>query len=292
VWPLQQLIRALGAYFVRRDSGNPLYRRVLERYVQIAVEGGVTQAVFPEGGLSRDGLMRQPRIGLLDYMLRNFDPDGERDIVFVPVALNYDRVLEDRTLLAENDPDAEQRSGLATVKMMFKILGRGVKLRMRGQLYRFGYACANFGSPISMRAYAREQGWNPRREEKDERIPKVFELAGYLIDRVGKLVPVLPVSLLATVFLREPEIWMNEEELKVRSRALKENLKARGANIYVPREDPDYFVTVGLRMLTLRRLLDEDDGRYRVKDSERRLLTYYANAIEPLTRGLGSGNSL
>ncbi|MDB4224921.1 1-acyl-sn-glycerol-3-phosphate acyltransferase, partial [Granulosicoccus sp.] len=47
IWPLQQLIRAMGGYFVRRDSGDPLYRRVLECYVQMAAEGGVPQAVFP-----------------------------------------------------------------------------------------------------------------------------------------------------------------------------------------------------------------------------------------------------
>ncbi|MCK4579489.1 MAG: 1-acyl-sn-glycerol-3-phosphate acyltransferase, partial [Candidatus Marinimicrobia bacterium] len=54
VWPVQQLIRSLGAYFVRRNSGNKLYRRVLARYVQKATQARVVQAVFPEGGLSRD----------------------------------------------------------------------------------------------------------------------------------------------------------------------------------------------------------------------------------------------
>ena len=36
IWPLQGLIRAMGAYFVRRNSGDPLYRTVLQRYVQMA----------------------------------------------------------------------------------------------------------------------------------------------------------------------------------------------------------------------------------------------------------------
>ena len=36
IWPLQQLIRSMGAYFVRRNSGDPLYRRVLERYIHMA----------------------------------------------------------------------------------------------------------------------------------------------------------------------------------------------------------------------------------------------------------------
>src|SRR5579885_1575327 len=110
IWPLETLIRTLGAYFVRRNSGDPLYRRVLERYIHMATEGGVTQAAYPEGGLSRDGRLRPPKLGLLDYMLRGFDPQGERDVVFIPVGINYDRVLEDRTLLLDvPDPEGAVR---------------------------------------------------------------------------------------------------------------------------------------------------------------------------------------
>ena len=100
VWALQSLIRAMGGYFVRRDSSNALYRKVLARYVHMATTSGVAQAVFPEGGLTRDGSLRPPKLGLLSYMVSGFDPNGPRDIVFVPVGLNYDRVLEDRVLTA------------------------------------------------------------------------------------------------------------------------------------------------------------------------------------------------
>ena len=72
IWPLSALIRAMGAYFVRRNSSDELYRRVLERYIAMATEAGVPQAVFPEGGLTRDGRMREPKLGVLDYMLRGF----------------------------------------------------------------------------------------------------------------------------------------------------------------------------------------------------------------------------
>lgn len=98
VWPLQPLIRSMGAYFIRRKSRNLLYRRVLARYVQLATEGGVTQAIFPEGGLSRNGKLGDPKLGLLSYILGDYDPETSRNVVFVPVGLNYDRVLEDRVL--------------------------------------------------------------------------------------------------------------------------------------------------------------------------------------------------
>ena len=99
----------MGAYFVRRNSGDALYRTVLARYVQMASAAGVTQAVFPEGGLSVDGRLRAPRFGLLDYMLKSFDERDEedrRDLVFIPVGLNYDRVLEDRSQLLKLHPQA------------------------------------------------------------------------------------------------------------------------------------------------------------------------------------------
>ena len=100
IFPLEMLIRAMGAFFVRRGSQNPLYRKVLERYVYMATHSGVCQAVFLEGGLSRDGLLAKPKLGFLDYILRNYDWQRDRDVVFVPVGINYDRVLEDENLLA------------------------------------------------------------------------------------------------------------------------------------------------------------------------------------------------
>ncbi len=74
IWPLQQLIRSMGAYFVRRNSRDELYRRVLERYIGMATEAGVTQALYPEGGLTRDGRLRAPKLGALDYMVRGLRP--------------------------------------------------------------------------------------------------------------------------------------------------------------------------------------------------------------------------
>jgi glycerol-3-phosphate O-acyltransferase len=284
VWPIQQLVRALGAYFVRRGSGNELYRRVLERYVQIAVEAGAVQAIFPEGGLSRDGLLRQPRIGLLDYMVRAFDVRGDRDIVFIPVAINYDRVLEDRTLLRDTDPNAERKSGLAAVGTFLRFGLEQFWLRMKGRWYRFGYACANFGAPISLRDYLVRKRWDPAALDKETRAAHVTELAADLMTAVGSIVPVLPVSLVAEVFCAEPQRWFTEVEVRARAQELQKHYESLGAHVYVPRRDPDYSVLVGLRMLTLRHLVLERDHRYRANLADLAVLQYYANAIAHLTR--------
>ena len=98
VWPLSALIRSMGAYFIRRGSRNALYRKVLARYVQMATEEGTTQAMFPEGGLSLDGRVGPAKLGLISYIVEGWTPEA-RDVVFVPVGLAYDRVLEDRVLV-------------------------------------------------------------------------------------------------------------------------------------------------------------------------------------------------
>ena len=101
-WPLEYVFKSFGSYFIRRRFREPLYHTVLERYVQLITRNGVTQGIFLEGGLTRDGRLRPPKLGLLDYLCRTvLDPAFERDIWFVPVALNYDRVLEDRSLIRE-----------------------------------------------------------------------------------------------------------------------------------------------------------------------------------------------
>ncbi|MBI1965010.1 MAG: 1-acyl-sn-glycerol-3-phosphate acyltransferase, partial [Betaproteobacteria bacterium] len=265
IWPLQQLIRSMGAYFVRRSSGDPLYRMVLQRYVQMATEAGVPQAVYPEGGLSADGRLRPPRLGLLDYMLKAFDPAGGRDLVFIPVGINYDRVLEDRTLLAQR---SARRGALYAVARTAAFVAENLWLMATGRWYRFGYACVNFGRPISMRDRVRRRGVDFRRLDDESRHREVERVADEIMAAISAVVPVLPVSLVATVFRLNPQAALPELELKSAVHRLITGLEAAGAHIYVPRADLDYAVSVGLRMLTLRHIVREEDGLYRANAAD------------------------
>jgi glycerol-3-phosphate O-acyltransferase len=277
LWPLSALIRAMGAYFVRRNSANELYRRVLERYIAMATEAGVPQAVFPEGGLSRDGRMREPRLGVLDYMMRGFRVDGERDLVFVPLGINYDRVLEDRTLLSEG------RAG--RTKALFgtlRFVAHNLSLMLRSEWHRFGYACVNFGSPISMREYCRARGVDFQKLAGEQRRQAMAQLGADLMAAVGRVVPVVPAALMATVFLRHAGAGLSELEVKAEVERVLHELEAAKAHVYVPRRDLDYALTVGLRMLRLRRLVEERDGLLAARPEELPLLRYYANSIAHL----------
>lgn len=279
VWPLQALVRSMGAYFVRRNSGNPLYRAVLQRYVQMATEAGVTQAIFPEGGLTIDGNLRTPKLGLIDYMMRTFNPHGARDLVFIPVAINYDRVLEDRTLIRRQDPAARSKPLSTVLAVSGGFVLKNLWLMLTRQWHRFGYACVNFGSPVSMRAYLHERNIDFRQMPDESRHEALEELGGVLMDRIRAVIPVLPVSLVATVLLDHPGQALSTLELKAQAQRKMDELQARGAHIYVPRNDMEYAIDVGLRMLLLRRIAIEENGLIRPAAEEQTVLRYYANAI-------------
>jgi glycerol-3-phosphate O-acyltransferase len=279
IWPLQTLIRAMGAFFVRRNSGDPLYRCVLERYVHMATKEGVCQAVFLEGGLSRDGLPRPPKLGFLDYMLRSYDPENDRDIVFIPVGVNYDRTLEDRSLLRALDPDAEKRSLWFVVKTTLGFIWKSLILMILSRWQRFGYAYVNFGKHVSVRQYCAENSVNFGKLERADRFLNVQKLADQLMGAIRYVIPALPISLVATVMLESGHQGLGALEVEARVNQLIEELQGRGAHVYVSPRNRVESILSALNMLQLRNLVRESGGIYRAVPEEIDVLAYYANAI-------------
>ena len=85
----------MGGFFVRRKIQNPLYRKVLERYVQMATEGGAASRVS-EGGLSRDGRLRNQAGSARLHPARLRSAAGRR---VVHSRRSITTAVEDRTLL-------------------------------------------------------------------------------------------------------------------------------------------------------------------------------------------------
>jgi len=279
IWPLQTLIRAMGAYFVRRKSDNPLYRRVLQRYIQMATKEGVCQAVFPEGGLSRDGKLRPPKLGVFDYMLRNFDPASDRDIVFIPVGINYDRALEDRSLLHELDPEAPRRSTWFVIRTTAGFIWHSLVLMVLSRWQKFGYACVNFGNHVSARNYCSSRGIDFAALDRPQRFEAVAQLATQLVDEIGKLVPVLPVPLVAAVMLNNRQRWMSAAEVASEAGKYIERLENAAAPVYISEENRVEILMYALQTLTLRRFVEEADDHYRAARQNIELLAYYANSL-------------
>jgi glycerol-3-phosphate O-acyltransferase len=280
IWPLQMLIRAMGAFFVRRRSGNPLYRKVLERYIHMATREGVCQAVFPEGGLSKDGRLQKPKLGLVDYMLRDFNWEKDRDIVFIPVGINYDRTLEDRSLLRVLDREADRRSWWFVFWTTTRFIGHSLVLMVLSRWRRYGYACVNFGTPISMKAYCRETRIDFNRLERSRRFAEIETLSNRMMAGIAAVVPVLPVPLVAAVFLESASDAMDIMDIETRSNRMIDRLKAAGAPVFeVPRSTRARTIADAVEFLRLRRLIAAHGREFKTVPEEITTLEYYANSI-------------
>lgn len=259
VWPLSKLIRLWGAYFIRRRSRGSLYRKVLSRYVQMATSGGDTQAFYPEGGLSLTGRLQRPKVGLLSYLVDGFDPEGGRDIVFVPVAINYDRVLEDRVLMAAH-ARGDRRFG-ARISVVVAFILRKFWGRLRGHDTRFGTAAVAFGDPVSLRSYGK--------------VDDVDELSVELMRRIEAVMPVLGVPLVATALLAKGPLGVMELEAEV---AL---LLAQmpESSIEVSTHDLTGEVERACGHMKQHSLIDQTDGDWSVQAGQETAVSFYANSI-------------
>lgn len=262
VWPLSRLIRAMGAYFIHRRSRSDLYRRVLAKYVQQATGAGVTQAVFPEGGLSLDGGLATAKVGILKYILEGAEA-AKRDVVFVPVALNYDRVLEDTILLRAQAKG--QRRFRARISVVFLAILRQLWLRITGRFHKFGYAGVSFGKPLVLSDVPKAQA-----------TPEA--LSDAIMDRISLAMPVLPVPLIASILLRDGP--MTREALEIGFAAALTRLDE--AQLHLPRNNRDYAVEVGLRNLIERKIVVQAGSQLMIPESKKPLAEFYANSIKHL----------
>src|SRR5436190_4768457 len=157
VWPLNHLFKWFGAYFIRRRYREPLYHAVLSSFVRTITKNGVTQGVFIEGGLTRDGALLKPKLGMLDYIVSSKrDQEFAGPPVIIPTAINYDRVLEDRNLteelLGKEDRSTKIEKLNTTLEFLFKNFMRSLVKRFK----RYGYAIVTFGTPIIVDDFIKE----------------------------------------------------------------------------------------------------------------------------------------
>ena len=279
VWPLETLFKSFGSYFVRRRYPEALYHKVLERYVQLITRNGVTQGVFIEGGLSRDGAFRPPKLGLLDYLARvKCDPGFDRPVFFVPVAINYDRVLEDRSLLREQQAPEERlrrRDQLAEVaSYVLKVCGRFLLRRA----LRYGRACVNFGEPVSLDEWlARHPGVLAL--PREARLSQLAGLADEVMARIAAVMPVTAVAMACASLLQDGRDSITRAEWESRLADLRFVL--RGAEAHVVGGDRSSADTLdrALVMLTLRHVVSPEGAGFRIDRTQEPLLRYYANSI-------------
>lgn len=243
VWPLEYIFKSFGAYFIRRRFREKLYHLVLEKYVQLISIQGVTQGIFIEGGLSRDGNFRQTKTGILNYIIGvHKDPRFDRELVFVPAAINYDWILEDGSLIQEWKVGKEKSGFGDHLASLARIVGKGPFLLLinlfrylSGRLKHHGYASVSFGEPLFFSDFLKGENEDIFMLERYDRLARIQELADRLLLRIGEAMPVTPVGLVSQALLSLDRESVSLNELTAKVSSMRDELKKKSARIVLGR---------------------------------------------------------
>ncbi|MDQ8177525.1 MAG: 1-acyl-sn-glycerol-3-phosphate acyltransferase [Gemmatimonadota bacterium] len=285
VFPLEYLFKSFGSYFIRRRYREPLYHTVLERYVHQVTSAGVTQGLFPEGGLTRDGRLRPSKIGLLDYIVGAArDPALASRMFVVPVGLNYDRVLEDRTLLRELRVTEGETGGSrwSQVGEVVSYLASSFGRLSTGRWQRYGRAAVVLGAPVSVAEWVASEGDPVFDRPRGERLAAVQRFCDRMMGEVGRLVPVTAVPLVCAALQTFEAEYVARAALLERVEALRAALEEAGAVVAEPALSAAESFERAYRLLRMRRVLSRAGEGYLILPRGRELVSYYANGIAHL----------
>lgn len=294
VFPLDYLFKAFGAYFIRRRFREALYHTVLERYVQLITRNGVTQGIFPEGGLTRDGKFRPAKIGLLDYIIGVArEPEVAARTYVVPVAINYDRVLEDRSLLRELNPDQGHRPPPLPIQLsivlwnvtwnVFRIVTRSWK--------RHGDAVVVIGEPVAVAPAFKAfeaRGKSLFTMPREERLGEVQKLADLAMGRIADIMPVTAVPLVCAAMQSLDAEYISRAALTERVTEMLHALRDDGRVIANDDEPVEVRVERAIELLRSRLGIARSREGIVVLKGGRELVSYYANSIAHLLGDYGA----
>jgi glycerol-3-phosphate O-acyltransferase len=295
-FPLEYIFKSFGAYFIRRKYRERLYQTVLECYVQLITRNGVTQGIFLEGGLSRDGRLGKAKIGLLDYLIGVARDASMRPRLYVvPVAINYDRVLEDRSLLRELDTREGRTRPPRYVQLgeVLRYAGWNLARLVARRWKRYGRAAVVIGEPISLSPWLEAQDKEtgglfalPRAE----RLQRVQILADLVLDRIASIIPVTAVTLACAALQTFEGDFVTHAQLLSRMEEMREVLHELNARVIHREGAIQEVFDRAWRMLKMRRILVRAGSGYAILPGNRPLVSYYANSIAhllgPFTAGI------
>ena len=212
-------------------------------------------------------------------MLRDYHAHSDKDIVFIPVGINYDRVIEDRSLVRRLNKEVKKRSAWFVIKTTVGFIFKNATLSRKKRWRRFGYASVNFGEPVSAKKYCEEQLIDFSILDQEERFIRVESLAQAIMKNVSAVVPILPVALMSEILIKNQAQWSSELELKTQCLERIEQLQQAGAPIDISSSAIERVLGSALAALLGRGLLEEKDKLLRMKVAEVDVVSYYANSI-------------
>lgn len=231
-FPLGQILRRAGAFFIRRSfKGDRLYGAVVDAYMRRLIIDGWSLEFFLEGGRSRTGKLLPPKVGLLSLVVDAALGVHDKPISFMPVSIGYERMVEERSYVRELSGGEKSKEDVRGLFAAAQVLGD-----------RYGRMNVQFGELITLKEIAASFDENgksshpPRAEGAAVITPArrraiVTRLAYRVMNEVNRVTLVTAGALVATALLTHEQRGLGYPELLRICRELGDILRAFGARM-------------------------------------------------------------
>jgi glycerol-3-phosphate O-acyltransferase len=277
-WPMGPIFRKSGAFFIRRTfRGAKLYAAVFAKYVHQLIKQGVNIEFFIEGGRSRTGKLVLPKTGLVSILLDAFKNGVSRDLIFVPVFVGYDRLLEESAILKELEGVGKKQESFWEL-----VRARKVLKKRHGRIY------VQFADPISLKTLVSKA--NPSLEDMTQPEFQAFgrNLSHRIISAINRISVVTAQALTASAILNYPKTRFSHEEIMVYVDTYLNYLLSQKVRLSENIADPYHAVENILSMYDDRKFISKqktkrpddtsaDEEWYLVAENKRLNLEYYKN---------------
>jgi glycerol-3-phosphate O-acyltransferase len=274
-WPLGPVFRRAGAFFLRRSfKGAPLYPLAFAKYVEGMLREGYNLEFFIEGGRSRTGKLGLPKLGFLSIVLDAARKAAPADLVFVPVMITYERVLEDAYYFREQSGAPKPPESLRSM-----VQGRRVLARKQGKVY------VDFAEPIRLSAFLAGHGVPRLPEARQETMDLAGALARLLVLEMSKRGKVSPYALVAAAVLSTEKRGIYLADIRRRVDLLVRYLVPRGVPFTEPVGDAAFWPDPILAVMEAEGAVRADPGErgddvlYYVAEDQRLNLCFYKNTL-------------
>jgi glycerol-3-phosphate O-acyltransferase len=284
-FPLGPFLRRGGAFFLRRTfKGDKLYTAVFKAYLKKLVHDGIHHEFFPEGGRSRTGKLLTPKLGLFSWLVDAVVEGARNDLLFVPVAIDYEKVVEGASYRAELAGGEKKPEDLKALLSAPSVLTEN-----------YGRIHLTFDEPVSVAQLMKERGIDPRSATDEQKKTLVRALGHRVMYGISRVSTVTPHALLAAALLAHRRRGISVREITDRVMLLRHMATDLKAPLSVQLKDSPSSPTVlgpihdAMRMFAAEGFVRTVEARgepiYQVEDERRTELTFYKNTLMNLVAG-------
>lgn len=275
LWPISILLRGGGGFFIkRRFDGDRIFAAVFSRYLRELVRHGYPIEFFIEGGRTRTGKLLRPRLGVLGMVFEAAErrPRG-REVTILPIALAYEQVAEEAAYASELRGEEKQAESVGQL-----VRARWVLRRRYGRVY------LRVGEPLEVSSIVDPTDDRPAWSQRPPEVARdELRRAGErVVHWIGRVVVVLPTSIVALALLCRWERGLAHDDLLERCHRFRALLLARGAPESASLAHPDPAFAQALERFQRAghvRHFDEDGHVWSVVPERRLTLDFYKNQV-------------